>query len=78
MVRKRKNLSGQLRAAVDASDKTRYRLALDAEIDHSSMSRFMHGKAGLSMEAIDRLADALGLELQPKRPARKRRAKKGR
>jgi plasmid maintenance system antidote protein VapI len=32
-------------------------------IDKSAMSRFLNGRRGLSMAAINRLADALGLEL---------------
>ncbi len=71
MTRKRANLSEQLRAAVDASDRTHYRIALDAEVDHASLSRFMHG-SGLSSDGIDKLAETLGLELKPKRPTKKR------
>jgi len=77
MARKQpKKLSDQLRAAIDASEMTRYRIALEAEIDHATLSRFMNGKGGLSVDSMDRLADTLGLELVAKRPA-KRRAKKG-
>ena len=76
MTRTRTKLTDQLRQAIDAADRTRYRIALDAGIDHATMSRFMHG-AGLSMEALDAIAEALGLELVARRPA-KRRTKKGR
>ena len=78
MARKQNKVSDTLRAAVDASDRTRYRICKDAEIDQASLSRFMHRETGLSMEAVDRLAKALGLELKPKRPARKPKRKKGR
>ena len=77
MAPKRTKLTDQLRQAIDAADRTRYRLALDAGIDHATMSRFMNGKGGFSMEVLDAIADTLGLELVVKRPA-KRQAKKGR
>ena len=75
MARKLNNVSNTLRAAVNASDRTRYRICKDADIDQATLSRFMHRKSGLSMEAIDRLAETLGLELQPKQPARKPKGK---
>jgi len=75
--RRRQDLAGQLREAIRASGFTRYRICKDADIDQATLSRFMHRKSGLSMEAIDRLVETLGLELKPKQPASKR-AKKGR
>ena len=75
MARKRNKVSETLRAAVNAADRTRYRICKDADIDQATMSRFMNG-AGLSLDAVDRLAVALGLELVVRRPVR-RRAKKG-
>ncbi len=72
MAIKRHNVSDTLRTAVDASDRTRYRIALDAKVDHASLSRFMHG-GGLSADSIDKLAEALGLELKPKTKHRKAR-----
>ena len=76
MTRKPTKLTDQLRRAIDTADKSRYRIALEADIDHATFSRFMNGKGGLSMDGLNRLAEALGLELKAKRPARKR--KKGR
>ena len=76
MARKRTKLTDQLRQAIDAADRSRYRIALEAGIDHATMSRFMNG-AGLSMEALDAIAETLDLELVARRPA-KRRAAKGR
>jgi len=72
MARKQpKKLSEQLRAAIDASEMTRYRIALEAEIDHATLSRFMNSKGGLSVDSMDRLAETLGLELVAKRRPRK-------
>jgi len=68
---KRTKLTDQLRQAIEAADKSRYRIALEAEIDHATLSRFMNGKGGLSMDGLDRLADVLGLELVAKRRTKK-------
>ncbi len=74
MTRKRL-LAEQLRAAVKASDKTRYRLSLETGIDQGTLSRFVHRKAGLTLDTGGRLAEALGLELKPKRPTKKQKGR---
>jgi DNA-binding phage protein len=71
--RTKTKLTDQLRRAVDAAEKSRYRIALDAGIDHATLSRFMNRKGGLSMDGLDRLAEALGLELTVKQAAQKRK-----
>jgi len=71
MPRKSK-LSDQVRAAVDRSGVSRYRICLDAEIDQAAMSRFMAAKAGLSMDALDRLAAVLDLRIEAKRVSRRK------
>jgi transcriptional regulator with XRE-family HTH domain len=64
-------IAEQLRAAIDADGRTRYRIALDAQIAHETLSRFYNGERGLSWDALERLAETLGLTLtkakQPKR-----------
>ena len=67
-------LSDQIRRAVAASGLTRYRISKITGIDQAVLSRFMAGKVGLSMSALDRLADALELDVV----ARKQRKTKGR
>jgi len=65
----------QIREAIRASDKTRYRLSKETGIAQSQLSRLMTGQEGLSYENLEKLADALGLVIiiQPaKRIARKR------
>jgi plasmid maintenance system antidote protein VapI len=76
MAAKQHKVSDVLRAAIEASEMSRYRIAVEAQIDHASMSRFMHGQTGLSLENIDRLAVVLGLEMVPKRRTG-RKTKKG-
>jgi len=71
MTRKRTKVTDQLRRAVETADKSRYALAQETGIDQATLSRFMHGKGGLSMEGWDLLAEALGLELVAKRRPRK-------
>jgi plasmid maintenance system antidote protein VapI len=66
MARKKSTVSETLRAAIDADERSRYRICQLAEIDQAAMSRFMNGTAGLKTDSVDRLAEVLGLELTPK------------
>ena len=54
------NLSDQIRRAVDDSGLSRYRISKELGVAESTMSRFMSGKGGLSMEHLDALAELLG------------------
>ncbi|NLS96592.1 MAG: helix-turn-helix domain-containing protein [Planctomycetaceae bacterium] len=65
-----KKLSDQLRATIDASELSRYRIAIEAGLDHGTLSRFMNGKGGLSIDALDRIGQILRLELTPKQKGR--------
>ena len=67
--------SDQIREAVDASELSRYAICKTIGLDQGTMSRFMAGKAGLSMEVLDKLADLLALTITT-RPTRERRANK--
>lgn len=62
-------LLNQIRAAIKSSDKSRYRLACETGILQSHLSRLMGGTAGLSLERLEVLAEALELEITitPKR-----------
>ncbi|OHB66230.1 MAG: hypothetical protein A2Y76_14010 [Planctomycetes bacterium RBG_13_60_9] len=71
-----------IRKAIEAGGKTRYRLSKETGIDQAQLSRLMSGKEGVSVENLERLADALGLEIiiRPKmagREAKKRTVKHG-
>lgn len=61
-----------MRKAIEASGKTRYRLSQETGIDQAQLSRFMTGEKGLSFDAMERLADALGIEMVLKPKDRKR------
>ena len=62
-------LSDQIRLAVEASGISQYRLSKEVRISKTSLSRFMRGERGLTLKALDRLADFLGLTIvaRPKR-----------
>jgi len=79
-------LSDQIRRAVDNSGLSRYAICRIGAFDKGMMSRFMAGKAGLSLTMLDRLAAVLALDvttrgkpkaLPRKRPGRKPKAEKG-
>jgi hypothetical protein len=56
-------LSDQIRRAILDADISRYRLATDARVDPGHLSRFVNGKAGLGLDAIDRIAEVLKLRI---------------
>lgn len=56
-------LSAGLREAIDSMPVSRHRLALTAGVPESAISRFMTDGLGLRMVTVDKLAQALGLEL---------------
>jgi transcriptional regulator with XRE-family HTH domain len=66
-----RRLSDQVRAAVDASGMSRYRICQEIGLTQGAMSRFMSGKGGLSLAMLDRLAALLGLEIVAKPGATK-------
>ncbi|HBN77314.1 MAG TPA: hypothetical protein DD473_16185 [Planctomycetaceae bacterium] len=55
--------SDQLRLAISESGMTRYEIAKQTAIDESSLAKFVHGKRGLSIDSIDRLAEILDLSI---------------
>ena len=67
------SFSDQIRRAIEQSGLSRYAICKQIEVDQSTMSRFMHGKGGLSMEALDRLARVLGLAVVTKTESKKER-----
>jgi len=75
-VAKRKQFTEQLRAALLNADETRYALSKATGITEGNLSRFVHGRAGLSMESIDLICDYLGLALMKTEKARTTRAKR--
>lgn len=68
-------LLDKLRQAIIASGESRYRIANDAGIAESQLSRLMSGERGISVETAERLAAHLGLKItiEPKGQSTKRR-----
>lgn len=54
-------LSDQIRAAVDASGRSRYAICKELGLSQATMSRFMSSKSGISIGVLDRLGELLGL-----------------
>jgi transcriptional regulator with XRE-family HTH domain len=69
-----KKLSEQIRVAIKSSGMTRYRLCCESGVDQGALSRFVHGKAGLSLDALDRIGLVLGLQIVI-RPMKRQRGK---
>jgi hypothetical protein len=60
-------ISEQLRQAIRDCGESRYALSKRTGIDQSTLTRFMSGERGLRLDVVDVLAEALDLELRPKR-----------
>jgi hypothetical protein len=58
-------LTDVLKAAVERSRLTHYRIGRDSGIPESSLLRFMRGETSLRLDRADRLAAYLGLHLVP-------------
>ena len=61
MGKKHVQFSDQIRKAIKDSGKTCYRISQETDIAEAALSRFMNRKGGLSMAALDRLAECIGL-----------------
>jgi transcriptional regulator with XRE-family HTH domain len=59
----RVRLSDQIRRAIDASGMSRYAICKEIELSESTMSRFMAGRGGLSVEMLDRIGEVLNLNI---------------
>jgi len=64
-----------IRKAIARSADSRYRIAEQSGVSQGQLSRFVSGERGLSIDNIEKVADALGLEIVV-RPKPRRKAKK--
>lgn len=62
-----------IKIAIEESGETRAAIARRAGMAESQLSRLMSNERGLRIEAAERLAGALGLEIVVRPKARKRR-----
>jgi hypothetical protein len=63
----REPFSSILRRAILDSGQSRYAVSVRSGVDQAVLSRFIAGKSGLSLESVDKLVDALGLEVGTRR-----------
>ena len=63
----REPFSAILRRAILESGLSRYAVSVRSGVDQAVLSRFIAGKSGLSLESVDKLVDALGLEVGTRR-----------
>jgi transcriptional regulator with XRE-family HTH domain len=70
--RQPKKLSDQVRQAIDDSGLTRYRIAVETGMDESALAKFYNGHRGLSLNALDRLGEYLGLRIVMDRKPKKK------
>ncbi len=67
-----------LRKAIAASEMSRYQIWQETGISQSQLCDFMAGAKGLSVEALERLAGCLGLEIVARPIKRKKTLRKDR
>ncbi|HOA75970.1 MAG TPA: helix-turn-helix transcriptional regulator [Phycisphaerae bacterium] len=60
------SFTDQIRKCIDGCGMTRYAIGVGAGIDHATISRFMNGKGGLSMEVLDAIAGFIGMHAELK------------
>ncbi len=61
-----------LRTAIETCGRSRNQLSKETGIDPATIHRFFHGQGSLSADGIDRLAEALELELVSRRKTKKK------
>ena len=57
-------MGNRLREILNAEKVTAYRLSKDFGIDQAQLSRFFHGKPGLSLKMLEQIADYLGYDIE--------------
>ena len=66
-------VTDRLKKAIRDSGLSDRNLGFQSGVNRQSIGRFMSGQTGLSLEQLDKLAAFLGLELEPKSKAKKRK-----
>jgi hypothetical protein len=67
-----KPISDQLRRAIRQCGKSRYQISMETGIPQATLSRFVHGQAGMGWNSIDKLCQCIGVRLTWERPPTKR------
>ncbi len=71
-----KRLSEQLREAIVKADASRYEISKATGVDQAALSKFVHGRRGISVDAMDAVGLYLVLKITTSRRPRRRLAKK--
>lgn len=69
----RTKLTDQVRQAIEECGETRYAICKATGLDNATLCRFISGERGLSMNALDTVAEYLDLHIVSKRPKAKRK-----
>jgi ribosome-binding protein aMBF1 (putative translation factor) len=65
MSKRKPTITEVLRAAIERSGVTRYRIAKESRISESNLRRFVQGEMSIRLDNADKLAAYLGLRLTP-------------
>jgi transcriptional regulator with XRE-family HTH domain len=65
-------VSDKLRERIEESGLSQSELSRESGVPQPSISRFMRGERGLSIEYVDKLAEYFGLTLADETPKRRR------
>lgn len=60
---KRNSITGAVKKAILTCGKTRYKIAGETGVSEATLSKFIHGKIDPQLSTVDKLADALGLQI---------------
>ena len=66
-------LSEQVREAINGCGETRYQICKATGLDNATLCRFVSGERGLSMTALDTLAEYLELDIISRRKGAKQK-----
>ena len=59
----KKSISDQLRQAIESADESRYEISRQTGVAQQTLSKFVLKERGISLAALDAVAEFLGLEL---------------
>ena len=67
----KKSITDQLRKAIESADVTRYEIAKQTGVAQQTLSKFVLRERGISLTALDAVAEYLGLELVERKKAKR-------
>jgi len=66
-------IQDEIRTAIEKGKISRYRISKLTEISESHLCQFMDGTKGLSMKAMEKVAECLGFEIEVRLKRRRKR-----